>query len=167
MYQIGDRVIYGMHGVCRVVELEDRIIDRKKCTYLALEPEGQAGSKYLVPTHNAVAMGKLKKLLTAPELEALLQSDQVRRSGWIGDENQRKQTYREMITSGDRASLMQMVHSLYVHKAEQTAAGKKFHLCDENFLRDAEKLLCSEIATVLDMDFDAARNYLRSQLKSA
>ncbi len=167
MYQIGDRVIYGMHGVCRVIDLEERIIDRKKCTYLALEPEGQQGSRYLVPTHNETAMAKLRQMLTAEELDTLLRSEKIRQDGWIRDENQRKQTYREMITSGDRASLMQMVHALYVHKAEQSAAGKKFHLCDENFLRDAEKLLCSEIAMVLEMDFDAARNYLREQLKSA
>jgi RNA polymerase-interacting CarD/CdnL/TRCF family regulator len=44
--------------------------------------------------------------------------------------------------------------------------GKKFHLADDNFLRDAEKLLASEIAVVMDMQPDEARNYLRNQLKS-
>lgn len=167
MYQIGDRVIYGIHGVCRVTDLEERIIDRQKRVYLVLEPEGQVGSRYLVPTHNATAMAKLRQMLTAQVLEEMLCSDAVRQDGWIPDENQRKQTYRELIASGDRESLMRMVHTLYGRRAEQTAAGKKFHMCDENFLRDAEKLLSSEIAMVLDMDADAAKQYLREQLKSA
>lgn len=167
MYQVGQQVVYGIHGVCRIVDVEERVIDRKVRTYLALEPEGQTGARYLVPTHNAAAMAKLRQMLTAQELETLLQSDEIREDGWIRDENQRKQTYRELIGSGDRASLMRMVHTLYAHKAAQNAAGRKFHLCDENFLRDAEKLLCGEIAMVMQMDFDTARAFLREQLKSA
>ena len=42
-------------------------------------------------------------------------------------------------------------------------AGKKFHLCDDNFLRDAEKLMSSEIALVLEMTMEQARDYLRTE----
>lgn len=166
MYQIGDQVLYGIHGVCRVVDLEERVVDRKRLTYLALEPEGQQGSRYLVPTHNETAMSKLRQVLTVPELEMLLHSDQVREDHWIRDENQRKQAYRELINSGDRAALMGMVATLYRHKAAQTAVGRKCHLCDENFLRDAEKLLSSEVSIVMGMDYNEARTYLSQQLKS-
>lgn len=165
MFQVGDQVVYGIHGVCCVVDLEERVIDRKRLTYLALEPVGQDGSRYLVPTHNEAAMAKLRQMLTPAELEELLQSEQVRQDGWIRDENIRKQTYRELINSGDRASLMKMVRSLYHHKAEQSAAGRKIHQCDENFLRDAEKLLSGEISMVMQMGFDQARSFLRDCLK--
>ena len=40
MYQVGEKVVYGIHGVCRVADLEERIIDRKHLTYLVLAPEG-------------------------------------------------------------------------------------------------------------------------------
>lgn len=165
MYQIGEKVVYGVHGVCVVADQEERIIDKKKRIYLALEPVGQDGSRYLVPTHNEAAMAKLRPMLSAQELETLIQSRQVRQEGWIRDENQRKQTYRELIGSGDRVKLMQMVHTLYDHKAAQTAAGKKVHLCDDTFLRDAEKLLAGEFAIVLGMEPDEARQYVRSHLK--
>ena len=165
MYQVGDQVVYGIHGVCRVSALEERVIDRKRVTYLALEPMGQEGAKYLVPTHNAAAMSKLRSMLTPSELEALLHSSPVRTDGWIRDENLRKQTYRELISGGDRQKLMQMVHTLYHHRAAQTAAGKKVHQCDENFLRDAEKLLAGEVAIVLGLEPDAAKKYVKEQLK--
>ena len=164
MYQIGDQVVYGIHGVCCVVEQEERVIDRKRVTYLVLEPVGRVGSRYLVPTHNAAAMAKLRKKLSREELEDLLKSETIRVNGWITDENQRKQTYRELISSGDLAKLMQMVHTLYRHKNAQAAAGRKVHLCDENFLRDAEKLLASEAAIVLGMEYDQARKYLKENL---
>ena len=164
MYQIGDQVVYGIHGVCCVVEQEERVIDRKRVTYLVLEPVGRDGSRYLVPTHNAAAMAKLRKKLSREELEDLLKSETIRVDGWITDQNQRKQMYRELISSGDLAKLMQMVHTLYRHKNAQAAAGRKVHLCDENFLRDAEKLLASEAAIVLGMEYDQARKYLKENL---
>lgn len=165
MFQIGDKVVYGVHGVCNVVDQEDRVVDRKKVTYLALEPVGQGGARYLVPTHNAAAMGKLKHMLTKQEMETLLCSEEVRADGWIKDENLRKQTYRELISGGDRGKLLCMVRTLYLHKAAQAAAGKKCHLCDENFLRDAEKLLIGEVSIVMDMTPEEAKAYLKAHLK--
>lgn len=165
MYQVGDQVVYGIHGVCNVVDQEERVVDRKRVTYLALEPVGQDGSRYLVPTHNAAAMAKLRPMLSKEELESLMDSEEVLADGWIRDENLRKQTYRELIGSGDRAKLMQMVRTLYNHRKAQAAAGKKCHLCDENFLRDAEKLLVSEFSIVLGMGPDEAKQYIRSKLK--
>lgn len=165
MYQVGDQVVYGIHGVCRVMDMEERTVDRKRVSYLALEPVGQVGSRYLVPTQNAAAMSKLRKMLSREELEAMLDSPDVLADGWIADENLRKQTYRDLISSGDRVKLMCMVRTLYRHKAAQAAAGRKCHLCDENFLRDAEKLLTSEVALVLGMDYDQARDYLKEHLK--
>ena len=165
MYQIGEKVVYGVHGVCTVADQEERLIDRKKRIYLVLEPIGQDGSRYLVPTHNEAAMAKLRPMLSAQDLENLIQSEQVRNQEWIKDENQRKQVYRELIGSGDRIRLMQMVHSLYGHRAAQTAAGKKVHLCDDNFLRDAERLLAGEFSIVLGMTPEEAKQYVRSHLK--
>lgn len=165
MYQIGEQVVYGVHGVCRVVDQEERVIDRKRVVYLALEPVGQDGSRYLVPTHNAAAMGKVKAMLSQEEFSKLMDSEEVRADGWIRDENLRKQTYRELISSGDHVRLMQMVRTLYRHKAAQSAAGRKVHLCDDNFLRDAEKLLTGEVSVVMGLDPEQARQYIRNKLK--
>lgn len=164
MYQTGDRVVYGIHGVCVVADQEQRKVDGKLVTYLVLEPMGQTGSRFLVPTHNAVAMAKLSPMLTRESLEALLSSSEVREDGWIADENRRKQLYRELIGSGDRAKLIQQVRTLYRHKKTLAATGKRCHLCDENFLRDAERLLINETAIVLETDQDSAKVYLREKL---
>ena len=166
MYQTGDRVVYGIHGVCDIIGLETQMIDRKEVTYLVLEPLAQPGSRYMVPSHNPAAMAKLKKMMTREELDSLIRSESVRVGSWISDESQRKQIYRELIGSGDRERLISMICTLYRHKAEQTAAGRKVHLCDDNFLRDAEKLLISEVSVVMDMDMDTAKKFIRTQLKN-
>ncbi len=164
MYQTGDRVVYCSHGICCVTAQEERTVDKKRVTYLVLEPEGQAGDRYYVPAHNAAAMAKLRYLLTAAQMDALLSSEAVRADCWTQDENRRKQRYRELINGSDPAALVQMVCTLYRHKAAQSAAGKKVHQCDENFLRDAERLLACEIAASMDLTQDAAKNRLRTCL---
>lgn len=165
MFEAGQWVVYGIHGVCRVAGREKQLVGRKRTEYLVLEPMNQNESRYYLPTANPTAMGKLKTILSAEEMRALLASDKIRQDCWISDENQRKQHYRDLISGGDRETILQMVCSLYRYKAEQEAAGRKFHLCDDNFLRDAEKLLVSEVALVLNLPHDQARDYLRQELK--
>lgn len=166
MYRIGDQVVYGIHGVCRVADMEKQVVNKKPVAYLVLEPLGQEGARFLVPMHNEAAMSKLQPMLTQQELEALLKSDGVRTENWIREDNLRKQTYRELITSGDRAGLMRMVYTLYRHRKAQQAAGRKVHLADDNFLRDAEKLLSGEIAVVMGMEPEQAKAYLRGNLNA-
>ncbi len=164
MYQVGELVLYGIHGVCHVVGIEERTVDRKKIQYLLLQPLQHSGSSFLVPLANPNAMAKLKPVLTRSEWEALLQDPQVREESWIVDESQRKQYYRTLIAAGDRVALLRMVRSLKIQREKQLATGRKFHLCDENFLRDALRLLGSEISVVLGIPTAEVEDYLQKAL---
>ncbi|MBO5954124.1 MAG: hypothetical protein J6Q53_08450 [Oscillospiraceae bacterium] len=165
MYQCGEQVLYGIHGVCRIVALEKRLVDRKQVEYYVLEPVDQAGARFYVPTHNQAAVAKLRRVLSLQELTQLLQSEAVQQNAWIEDEGKRRLYYRDLICSGNRAALISMVHSLHRHKEAQAAAGKKFHQCDENFLRDAEKLLDSEFSLVLKIPQEQVAEYVCSVLQ--
>lgn len=164
MLQVGSQVVYGIHGVCCIVDVEIRRVDRKKVEYFVLEPREQPGTRYYVPTQNQVALSKLRPMLTRAELNELLVSAQNDQDYWIADENQRKQYYRELINSGDRVALIGMIRALYGHRESQLAAGRKFHLCDENFLRDAQKLLTSEFSYVLGIPQTEVAAYIENKL---
>ena len=165
MYQIGQKVVYGIHGICRITDREERAVDRRRLTYLVLEPLEQEGARYLVPTHNPAAMARISPLLSREALLELVTAKGRTEFPWISDDNCRKQTYRELMGGGDRSRLVGMIRSLYRHKHHQMSIGRKVHLCDENFLRDAENLLGSEIAEVLDLSSDEAKEFLREKLK--
>jgi CarD family transcriptional regulator len=109
-------------------------------------------------------LAKLRYLISAEDLQALLASSEIRESCWIADENQRKQRYRELINSSDRVALLQMINTLHQHKKAQAATGRKFYLCDENFLRDAEKLLNAEFSLVLGIKPSDVGAYILSVL---
>lgn len=154
MYQPGDQVVYGIHGVCVIMGTEVKtVVDRQKISYLVLEPIDQPGSRFYIPKDKPAAVAKLSPLLTVEEAKAMLFTQEDTGNAWIADENRRKLYYRELIASTDRRALLSMVRALYRHKKEQQLQGKKFHQCDENFLRDAQKLLCSEFSLVLGLSY--------------
>ena len=165
MFQLGQLVVYGIHGVCRIRQVEDRVVDRVKRRYLVLEPVSRGGSQYFVPMDNPAVMQKLSPLLTREELSALLSSEAVRADAWISDENRRKQSYRDMSSTGSREKLVQTLCGLYAHREKQKSLGKKLHICDDNFLHDAEKILSDEIEAVLGCTNAEALDYLRTQLQ--
>jgi CarD family transcriptional regulator len=162
--QVGTQVVYGIHGVCNITGTEFRTVDRKKVEYLILEPNDQPGACFYVPAHNQVALSKLRPVLTREELEALIVSDAAKAECWIPSENLRKQRYRELINNADQAALISMIRMLHRHREEQLAAGRKFHLCDENFLRDAKKVLSSEFSLVLGIPHNEVAAYIESKL---
>ena len=84
MYQVGELVVYGVHGVCRIVGQEEKRVDRKNVTYLVLEPVTSAGSRFLVPSQSAAALGKLRPVMTAEAFEELLSSPDASRCGKTG-----------------------------------------------------------------------------------
>lgn len=166
MYKVGDHVVYGSHGVCHILDTEERRIDGKTRHFFVLEPLEQPGTKFYIPSQNPTALAKLRPVMTRLELDTLLSSREARSEGWIEDENQRKQRYRELIVSGDCAALIRMISSLHRHRAEQIAAGRKFHMCDENFLRDAEKILNAEFAFILGIAPSEVSAYVAAALQS-
>ena len=163
MFQIGDQVIYGIHGVCKIIALESMRVDRKNIEYYVLEPADQHGAQFYIPTQNQAAVSKLRPVMTKDELNDLL-TLKTCNGVWIADENLRKLRCKELITSSDRKALLQMVYCLHKYKKELELAGKKLHLCDQNFLKDAEKLLNSEFALILNISENDAADYIKIRL---
>ena len=164
MIQKGSQVVYGIHGVCTIIDVEIRRVDRKNIEYFVLEPIDQPGARFYIPTQSQAALSKLRPVLSKTELDALLASAHTHLDCWISDENQRKQKYRELINNADLAALIGMIRVLRQHRENQLASGRKFHLCDENFLRDAQKVLSSEFSLVLGIPLEEIGAYLNEKL---
>lgn len=163
--QCGEMVVYGIHGVCRIADTESRMVDRKMVEYFVLVPKDQPEAKFYVPMHNPLAVAKMRKVLTREELVALLETVETREDSWIPNETQRKEKYRELISKADCADLIRMLQALHIHKQEQLTAGKKFHQCDENFMKDAERVIRSEVSTVMEIPPETVGAFIQSKIK--
>ena len=166
MYQSSDLVLYGIHGVCKITAIETKTVNKKQIRYYVLQPVNQNSTTFFVPADNEAALSKMRPIMTKNEIDDLLSANCDVSDLWIADENKRKQLYRELIVSGDRVALLQMIRVLDLHKKEQQTAGRKFHQCDENFMRDAIKLLDEELSVVLNMDPCDVRQYVAEKMSS-
>lgn len=165
MFQRGDQIVYGIHGVCKVLDVELKNVNRKSVEYYVLMPVNQPKDRFYVPTQNQSARAKMRPLLTKGQIDEILGGPITAQEDWLNDENQRKQYYRELINEADCGQLLRMIRALYRHKEHQLEKGRKFHLCDENFLRDAERLLFSEFSLVLGIPQEEVSFYIQSQME--
>ena len=153
MYQCGQLVVYGSHGVCRVMDIETRNIDKKNVEYYALEPTSQQGTRFYVPVHNKAVAGKLRNLLSREQWNDLIADTVLHFEVWIPDENRRVAQYREIINRADPRELMMIVRLLHNHREKQTAGGRKFHINDATILKNAESLISVELQYVMGEDY--------------
>lgn len=152
MFKVNDVVVYGAQGVCEIVGIDERKTDGTSKAYFVLKPMDDRGSTFYVPTWNEKALAKMRSVMTKQDVDALIDTMSGRKTTWIENEKDRKEAYRSILASGDRGAVISMVQALYIRKKEREAEGKRLHMSDEHFMRDAEQLLFNEWQYVLNMD---------------
>ena len=56
MESMGEFVVYGVHGVCRILGTEKQLVNRKRAEFLVLEPLAQKGARFYLPVQNPAAL---------------------------------------------------------------------------------------------------------------
>ena len=164
MFQINDTVLYGAQGVCRITEITRRAVDGRQIDYYVLKPLFNKGGTLLVPMGNAALLSRMRPVLSREELHGLIGALAQKTSPWIENENERKEKYRQALTSADRLDLLCLLRALYEHRQTLLGLGKKVHAIDERFCKDAEKIVCDEFSYVLDIERDQVTPYIQTCL---
>ena len=151
MFQVNDVIIYGAQGVCKITGTEEKSVGGKKKTYFVLKPVDDKGATIFAPTDNAIVLNKMRRLLTEDEIHQLIDSMPDKDAVWVENENERKELYRSILAKGDHRELIKMIKAIYAHKAQREAEGKRLHMSDERFFKDAEQILYTEFQYVLGL----------------
>lgn len=166
MYQKNCVVIYGLHGVCRIADVTIKDFSGQEETYYILKPIFDDRSTFFVPVKNSSAQ-KLRPLLSIEEVNALIEGISCQDVIGIEDEKHRKDAYKKIIESGDRGEMMRLIKTLYMRKEEQQKAGKKQHIIDEHFMKEAESILYDEFAYVLQIEKDDIVPYIKKEMTAS
>jgi CarD family transcriptional regulator len=150
-YKVNDIVIYSAHGVCRVAEIAEKSTGGKIIAYYVLKPLCDGKLTILVPVDSESLTAKMRRLLSAGEICALIQTMPDENTIWIEDEKRRRARYKEILAGGDRAELVRLIKTLYLRQQELQKKGKRLYLADGYVMRDAEKMLYEEFAHVLQI----------------
>ena len=156
MFCVGQTVLYGSNGVCMVDDVTEKRIGKTKMQYYVLKPLCNNTSTLFVPTANQQLVSKMRRILTEDEAEAILR-DLPPCGDWNDNKQERSEQFRAIITEGSCVELIRLIRLVRTHEQEQLAGGKRLHITDERFLKEAEKMVCEEFSLVLHISRDEVR----------
>lgn len=165
MFKIGDYMMYSCYGCCQVEDISEMEIDKTIKVYYNLRPYGDSRSVIKTPVDNKKV--KMRPVISREEASSLLNAITHLDSCWIKDRNARASAYKELLRHGDTRQLAELVRTLYVKKYETKVEGHKFSAADNNVLKDAEKILYSELGACLDMTEEDIRQIVISKAEEA
>ena len=151
MFKVDDIVTYGINGVCKIVAIEEKNLMGTKKDYMVLKPLNGDKSTFYVPVDNDNLLSIMKKLLSEDEINQLIDSMPNEKILWINNERERKERYRQIIAGGNHSELISMIKAIHFEKQDREEKGKKLHISDERFLKEAEKILYDEFRYVLKL----------------
>ena len=151
MFCVGQTVLYGSNGVCTIDDVTIKSVGRSKIEYYVLKPLCSDSSTLFVPTGNQALVGRIRSILPEEEAKRIL-ANLPECEDWSEPKTDRSERFKEIITKGDCAELVRLVRTIYFHGRKQIAEGKRLHISDERFLKEAEKMVCEELSLVLNVE---------------
>ena len=150
MYSIGEVVLYGSNGVCEITEITTKKIGKDSIEYYVLKPVCSDSSTLFVPTQNEMLVSRMRVVLSSDEIKDIL-SQKTDNEIWIDNKAERCEKIKEIISGGDCMKLVELIR-MHFHSKLQLKKGRRLHITDERFLKEAEKMVCDEVSVVLHID---------------
>ncbi len=159
MYEVGELILYGRTGVCRVESIQPGAEDQE---YYTLQPLYQSCS-ITIPVNSKVFS---RPIISRAEAEELIRGmPEVEAEPYHNRNlNQLREHYRSCMDSHCCRDLIRMTKSIYLKRKEALAQKKKFGAVDERFMKEAEDLLFGEFAAALDIARDEVGPYIHRAL---
>ena len=118
-----------------------------------------------MPTDNEMLLKKMRTVLSIKEINKLIDMAAKNPMEWIENDIARKEHCSNVIKSGDRYELMRLIEMLYLKREELKNTKKHFHISDEKYLREAERLLHDEFSYTLNISKEEVPDYILSRIK--
>lgn len=171
MFKIGEYVVYGSLGVCRVKDLVTRKFEGLDAAhpYYVLEPLYQSGTLYAPADNPKIA---LRQVIHADEANRLIDAIPATESKAFHSRSAQELSahYEQALQTHDCKDLIELTMSIYNKKAALAQQNKKFGRVDEHFMRQAEDNLYGELAVALGIARDEVPGYIKArvaQIKTA
>ena len=165
MYQVGDYLVYGMEGVCRVEDVSSPKFPGmpRGRLYYTLAPIGKTDFIY-IPVDTQAYM---RRPLTREAALALLETipDLPACAGLPADARLLAPYYQEIIASHDCGRLLQMYKTIWQKQQALAGSRRSLSVTDMRYWKQAESLLLGEIAFVLEIPFAEAVRTVRQRLE--
>lgn len=157
MFQVGDLIIYGAHGLCRIDDKCEMTYDGSTKDYYVLHPVDDAKLKISVPVDSNVSMSKV---MDKERAENILQSFHKPAMPWIAKNTERQHFFNKQVNSGNREDIANVLNVLLRRKCELEEEGKKLGTMENNLLSSIQKTMFAELAVALNRSYEEIEQHV-------
>lgn len=145
MFNIGDRIVYPMHGAGTIEDIEEReILGEIRKYFIMKMPIGDM--KVMVPVDNVEEVG-VRQIIDDIEMEKVITILRGNRSVMSQNWNRRYRANMERIKSGDIYEIAEVVRNLMLLDNE-----KGLSTGERKMLSSAKQMLISEMVLVCELE---------------
>ena len=164
MFEKGQYIIYGIRGVCEVMDITtiDRPGGPQGKLYYVLRPYYHQDSKIVTQVDSDKTV--IRPLLTREEALELIDRIQDVQEMEVTEDKQREERYKEALKTCDCSVWVSMIKALYLRRKDRIEQGKKMTDLDERYFKTAEENLYSELALSLGMSRDEMVDYIKGRV---
>lgn len=165
MFEKGQYIIYGIRGVCEVMDITtvDRPGGSPGQLYYVLRPCYQKGSKIVAPVDSEKTI--TRSLMSKEEAQDFIDRIEEVPELEMPAEKQREARYKEALKSCDCQVWAGMIKALYLRRQQRQAVGKRLTDLDERYFRSAEENLYSELSLALGVPREEMVDYIKGRLR--
>jgi CarD family transcriptional regulator len=165
MYQVGDLVVYGSDGVCRITEISERreigVRDQTLC--YTLRPLYQS---YVISAPVGSNKIYMRPVISKEEAEHLIDAiPSVSSEPISGAQKELAEHYRAAVDSHDCRRLVRLTMSIHAKEKQALASRRKVGAMDQKYMKRAESLLFGELAVALGIERDEVPHYIAARLE--
>jgi len=160
VYRVGDLIVYGEDGVCRVEEIGpvNAAWAEKGVQYYTLSPIYHSGHIFL-----PVETGPFTRPIMTREqaLELILRIPDIPEQ--ICEQTSPRllqEQYKASLKSHDSEQWLRLIRSVRAKQADCARRGRHLGQVDERSMKRAEELLHGELAAALDIPVDEVANFI-------
>lgn len=151
MYSVGDLIIYGGEGVCRVEQVgapKLSALDKER-TYYTLKPLYHSGTIY-APTDVNIRM---RPVISREDALSLIHGipDMATEFEKYDDAKQAAIEYKAALQTYDCINLLQLIRLIYYKNVDAMAQKKGLGQTDDKYIKRAKELLYGELAVALNI----------------
>lgn len=156
MFNIGDKVVYPMHGAGIIVGIEEKeIMGQKKRYYVMRMSLGQM--RAMVPIDNVSEIG-LRQIIDQQELHKVITVLQGRQKVVSTNWNRRYRIHLDKMKSGDIYEVAEVVRNLSLREKEKGLSSG-----ERKMLENARQILISELVLVTDKDEEEIEEWVNQE----
>ena len=164
MYSVGDYIVYGSNGVCKINDVGPVNMsgaDKGKL-YYTMTPCYIRSSSIFTPVDNERVV--MRKVMSKNEAEDFIDNLSSISNLKIVDEKKRDQEYRSAVLTCDPKVIVGLLKTINDRMNQRQAEGKKVTSSDTKYLHMAEDSLYGELAISLGMEKDEVKTFIQEKM---